>query len=140
MSPLTTPKGTNLTITVYTKPNCQPCRATKRWLDNRGVEYSTVDVTTSPADLEAIKEWSYEFHPDTTERFINALLNHVDLLESFPRIGTPVRNYPGVRLLVHTPVRIFYRVRQDQRRVEIPACVASCSLRTTAVEMTLCKD
>lgn len=54
-----------MTITVYTKPNCQPCRATKRWLDNRGVEYQTVDVTTSPADLEAIKALGYEGVPVT---------------------------------------------------------------------------
>ena len=52
-----------MTITVYTKPNCQPCRATKRWLDKHGVEYSTVDVTTSPADLEAIKALGYEGVP-----------------------------------------------------------------------------
>jgi glutaredoxin-like protein NrdH len=52
-----------VTITVYTKPNCQPCRATKRWLDKRGVDYSTVDVTTSPADLEAIKALGYEGVP-----------------------------------------------------------------------------
>ena len=53
------------TITVYTKPNCQPCKATKRWLDNRGIEYSSVDVTTSPADLEAIKALGYEGVPVT---------------------------------------------------------------------------
>lgn len=50
-------------ITVYTKPNCQPCRATKRWLDNRGVEYRAVDVTESPADLAAIKALGYKGVP-----------------------------------------------------------------------------
>ena len=53
------------TITVYTKPNCQPCRATKRWLDKRGIEYRTVDVTTSPDDLAAIKALDYEGVPVT---------------------------------------------------------------------------
>lgn len=52
-----------MTITVYTKPNCQPCRATKRWLDKRGIDYQTVDVTTSPGDLEAIKALGYEGVP-----------------------------------------------------------------------------
>ena len=51
------------TITVYTQPGCQPCRATKRWLDKRGIEYRTVDVTESPADLEAIKELGYNSVP-----------------------------------------------------------------------------
>lgn len=50
-------------ITVYTQPNCQPCRATKRWLDKRGVEYRTVDVTESPADLAAIKSLGYNSVP-----------------------------------------------------------------------------
>ena len=52
-----------MTITLYTKPGCQPCRATKRWLDNRSVDYQTVDVTTSPADLAAIKALGYEGVP-----------------------------------------------------------------------------
>lgn len=36
------------TITVYTQPSCQPCKATKRWLDKRGITFTEVDVTTSP--------------------------------------------------------------------------------------------
>jgi len=52
-----------MTITVYTKPGCQPCKATKRWLDKRGIEYQSVDVTTSPADLEAIKALGYQGVP-----------------------------------------------------------------------------
>lgn len=51
------------TITVYTKPNCQPCKATHRWLNSRGIDYSTVDVTKSPADLAAIKSLGYEGVP-----------------------------------------------------------------------------
>jgi glutaredoxin-like protein NrdH len=52
-----------VTVTVYTKPNCQPCRATKRWLDVRGVDYQSVDVSTSPDDLAAIKALGYEGVP-----------------------------------------------------------------------------
>ena len=50
-------------ITVYSKPGCQPCKATKRWLDKRGIAYSEVDVTTSPADLESVKALGYEGVP-----------------------------------------------------------------------------
>jgi glutaredoxin-like protein NrdH len=28
-----------MTVTIYTKPDCMPCRATKRALTKRGVEY-----------------------------------------------------------------------------------------------------
>jgi hypothetical protein len=41
--------------------------------------------------------WSWQNHPGTTERFANALLNHVDLLKDLPYLGAPVRGYPGIR-------------------------------------------
>ena len=50
-------------ITLYTKPGCQPCRATKRWLDNREVPYESKDVTLDPADIAAVKELGYEGVP-----------------------------------------------------------------------------
>ena len=40
-------------ITVYTKPQCVQCDATKRMLDNLKIEYSTVDVSK---DAEAIEK------------------------------------------------------------------------------------
>ena len=77
------------TITVYTKPGCQPCTAVKRWLTKRGVSHNVVDVTASPADLEAIKSLGYagvpvvvvsngdpetdihwqDFHPDNLTKY-----------------------------------------------------------------------
>jgi glutaredoxin-like protein NrdH len=37
-------------ITVYTKPSCVQCDATKRLMDKLEVEYSTIDIT---ADTDA---------------------------------------------------------------------------------------
>ncbi|WP_182359453.1 glutaredoxin domain-containing protein [Tomitella gaofuii] len=34
-------------VTVYTKPNCQPCRQTKRALDKRNVPYEEVNILES---------------------------------------------------------------------------------------------
>jgi glutaredoxin-like protein NrdH len=34
-----------MAVTVYTKPNCVQCDATKRTMDKLGVEYSTVDIS-----------------------------------------------------------------------------------------------
>ena len=51
------------TITVYTKNNCQPCKATKRWLDKRDIPYTEVDISTSPADLEAIQSLGFQEAP-----------------------------------------------------------------------------
>ena len=47
------------TVTVYMQPACQPCKATKRWLDKRGIQYRAVDVSQSPDDLAAIKYLGY---------------------------------------------------------------------------------
>ncbi|EGD57167.1 glutaredoxin family protein [Gordonia neofelifaecis] len=34
-----------MTITVYTRPGCGPCRMTKRRLDAAGVPYDVVDIS-----------------------------------------------------------------------------------------------
>lgn len=42
-------------VTVYTKPNCQQCRATFRWLDKREIAYTSVDITQNLGAYEYIK-------------------------------------------------------------------------------------
>ena len=44
---------------VYSRPNCQPCKATIRKLDKLGADYRKVDVTEEPEALAAIKELGY---------------------------------------------------------------------------------
>lgn len=55
------------TIRVYTTTNCQGCRITKRWLDQRGVEYETrqIDLPLESAarDVEALKALGYTSAP-----------------------------------------------------------------------------
>jgi len=58
-------------------------------------------------------------NPSAAERFGTALLNHVALLENMPRIGVPVRRRAGVRKILHSPVRVYYRLHEDRRLVEI---------------------
>ena len=71
------------------------------------------------ADLEEILFYSWSKFPETAERFGIALLNHVDLLRSFPYVGSLVTGQPGVRQLVHTPILIFYRGNGERKSVEI---------------------
>ena len=71
------------------------------------------------ADLEEILAYSWDRFPATAERFGNAILNHVELLRSFPYIGGPVDGRPGVRQLVHTPILIYYRVHNVPNCVEV---------------------
>ena len=40
-------------IKIYTKHNCMPCKMTKQWLKNNGVDFKEVNVEE---DLEAFNE------------------------------------------------------------------------------------
>ncbi|MEV8029214.1 glutaredoxin-like protein NrdH [Cellulosimicrobium funkei] len=46
-------------VTVYTKPRCVQCDATKRHLDKRGTEYVPVDITQDLAALEHVRSLGY---------------------------------------------------------------------------------
>jgi len=50
-------------ITVYTKSNCQPCRATKRKLDMLGLPHVEVDLEHSPEDVERLRSLGYQESP-----------------------------------------------------------------------------
>jgi glutaredoxin-like protein NrdH len=41
-------------VTVYSKPNCQACTATKRWLTQRSIPFIEEDIT-EPGNLAAAK-------------------------------------------------------------------------------------
>ncbi len=71
------------------------------------------------ADFEEILAYTWAKFPATAERFGNAVLDHMDILKSFPYIGSPVKGRPGVRQLTHTPIVIYYRVREGPSVVEI---------------------
>jgi glutaredoxin-like protein NrdH len=45
-----------MALTVYSKPACVQCTMTYRVLEKKGIEYTTVDITTNPAALAYITE------------------------------------------------------------------------------------
>ena len=71
------------------------------------------------ADLEAILDYIRADNSTAAERFGAALLNHVELLQNFPRLGAPVSQLPEVRRFFHSPVRIYYRIHEDRQMIEI---------------------
>jgi plasmid stabilization system protein ParE len=83
------------------------------------VDFQVRITEAALGDFEEILAYSWAKFPATAERFGTAILNHVELLRSFPYIGSPVAGRPGVRQLVHTPLVIYYRVSPGQRRVEV---------------------
>lgn len=81
--------------------------------------YKVIFSEDALVDLELILDHIRADKPDAANRFGTALLNHIELLQSFPDMGTPVPRRPGVRKLLHSPVRVYYRFREEQALVEI---------------------
>lgn len=46
-------------VTVYTKPSCAQCNATYRALDDRGIDYEVIDLSTDEQALATVKELGY---------------------------------------------------------------------------------
>jgi glutaredoxin-like protein NrdH len=75
-------------ITVYSKPACPQCDATKRHLTTKGVEFEVVDITQDNAAREAVLALGYSsapvvvsgsthfsgFRPDKLNAVIDALV------------------------------------------------------------------
>lgn len=52
-----------MSITVYSKPNCVQCDATKRALNKANLEYTEVDLMADAEALEAVKALGYQQAP-----------------------------------------------------------------------------
>lgn len=52
-----------MTITVFTKPQCQQCEATKRRLRDREITFETVDLSENPATLTQLVQAGYRQAP-----------------------------------------------------------------------------
>lgn len=52
-----------MAVTVYTKPNCVQCDATKRTMDKLGIKYSTVDITEDKAAYDMIISKGFQAAP-----------------------------------------------------------------------------
>jgi len=52
---------------------------------------------------------------EAASRFGEALLDHVDLLGRFPRMGNIIRKRSPVRKLVHSPILVYYRIHEEKR-------------------------
>lgn len=51
------------TLTVYSKPACQPCKATYRWLDQRGIDHDVVDASKDENVTLALKDQGFMESP-----------------------------------------------------------------------------
>lgn len=70
-------------------------------------------------DFFEIVDFIREDNPSAAECFGKILLDQLDVLASFPHIGTPVGPGGNVRKVLQTPVRIYYRTDERRKRIEI---------------------
>lgn len=52
-----------MTVTVYSKPSCVQCEATKRELDRRGIAYHLVDLEADPEALARVTAMGHRQAP-----------------------------------------------------------------------------
>jgi toxin ParE1/3/4 len=83
------------------------------------VAYRVLYSDAALISLEDVLEFIHRDNPAAAARFGNALLNHVDLLAEFPHIGAPMNAWSAIREIVHTPIRIYYRIHEDRKTVEV---------------------
>ena len=81
--------------------------------------YRLVFTQRALNDLALIVSHIAEDDDEAASRFGSALLDHVDLLRGFPRMGTVTRKRSLIRRLVHTPILVYYRIREERHVVEV---------------------
>lgn len=83
------------------------------------MDYRLLYTQRALSDLAAIIGSIAEDDAEAALRFGNSLLDHIDLLTRFHRIGGIIRKRSRVRKLVHSPILVYYQVREATRLIEI---------------------
>jgi plasmid stabilization system protein ParE len=83
------------------------------------VDYHLSFTQRSLNDLAEIIGHIAEDDAEAAMRFGNSLLDHLDLLPRFPRMGAAIRERSQVRKLVHSPILVYYIVQERERLIEI---------------------
>jgi plasmid stabilization system protein ParE len=83
------------------------------------VDYRLLFTQRALSDLSGIIGYIAEDDAESASRFGNTLLDHVDLLGRFPRMGGIIRRRSQIRKLVHSPILVYYQVHEDERLVEL---------------------
>ena len=52
-----------MTVTVFTKPRCPQCDATKRQLTKLGIPFETVDLSDNPSTLDQLQQAGFKQAP-----------------------------------------------------------------------------
>jgi plasmid stabilization system protein ParE len=83
------------------------------------VDYRLLYTQRALSDLAEIIGHIAEDDDEAASRFGQSLLDHVDLLTDFPKMGETIRKRSRVRKLAHSPIQVYYQIREDKRVVEV---------------------
>jgi toxin ParE1/3/4 len=83
------------------------------------VDCTVIYSEAALADLQEITAFIAADNVRVAERFANRLVDLAESLRSMPERGRPVKNWPGVRVIVLAPYLIFYHFERPANRVEI---------------------
>ncbi len=80
-------------------------------------------VFTKPAiaDLGGLVTFIRHDNPQAAEQFGYAIIGKAEKLDEFPLLGRVVPEFKieSIREIIHRPYRIVYRVREEQKLIEI---------------------
>jgi plasmid stabilization system protein ParE len=83
------------------------------------VDYRLLITQRALNDLAEIIGHIAEDDAEAASRFGNSLLDHIELLTRFPRMGSVIRKRSRVRKLSHSPILVYYQMREDRRLLEV---------------------
>jgi plasmid stabilization system protein ParE len=83
------------------------------------VDYRLLYSQRSLTDLSEIFGYIAVDDPEAASQFGTSLLDHVDLLARFPRLGSLIQKRYQVRKISHSPFLVYYRVHEEKRLIEI---------------------
>ena len=83
--------------------------------------YKVVWTESALADLELILEDMAQTSAEAASKLGNAILDHVEILPSFPRIGPRYLRDPSgrTREIACGKYRIFYRIDERDQRIQV---------------------
>jgi plasmid stabilization system protein ParE len=83
------------------------------------VAYKVIFAPAAIARLEDIVRYIAADDPGVAETFALHLIDRAELLADFPELGTAYRKRKNVRRLRCDPYFIYYRVKSEERVIEI---------------------
>jgi plasmid stabilization system protein ParE len=83
------------------------------------VDYRLLYTQKALNDLAEIVGHIAKDDVEAASRFGSSLLDHIELLARFPRMGGVIGKRNGVRKLVHSPILVYYQANEDTRVIEV---------------------